>query len=61
MIVCACECVCMCDDYFHFFCSSRLCECSCICVVSWKERCRILPCSIHFILLTEFKSEPNGK
>ena len=29
--VCVCVCVCeyvrICDDYFHFFSSSRLCEC----------------------------------
>ena len=31
-----------------FFSSSRLCECACMCVVSWKERCHILPCSIYF-------------
>ena len=48
---CACECVCMCDVYFHFFSSNRLHECACICVISWKERCRILPRSIHFQLI----------
>ena len=30
------------------FTSSRLSECAWMCIVSWKVRCRILPCSIHF-------------
>ena len=47
----------ICDDYFHFFSSSRLCECecACICVVSWKERCRIIALFNPFSMCDEIK------
>ena len=52
---CACMCVniCVreegvCDSTLFLKSSSRLCECTCMCVISWKEHCHILPCSIFF-------------
>ena len=54
---CVRACVCICDDYFHFFSSSRLveCECACICVASWKEHCRIIALFNPFSMCDEIK------
>ena len=48
---------CLCDDYFHFFSSSRLCECECarICVASWIEHCRIIALSNPFSMCDKIK------
>ena len=42
-------------DFTLFFSSSRLCECACMCILSWKECCRILPCTTHFQCVFETK------
>ena len=51
------EWVCICDDYFHFYSSSRLCECecTCICVASWKEHCRVIALFNPFSMCDEIK------